>query len=521
MKVTRRNGFGRFLAVLLCAAVFLSAAGVTVLAQEDPGYTVVYDANGGYFTQYDSDTEKTVRGGASFEQTYAPGDEITLGYIPSHDDDHLSFVGWYYDEACSDPVDDSAPVKAEREMHLYAGYAQCYLVTYDAGEDEKFCTGERFVTQKVFPGDTLGTVLMYWNENFERFLACWCTDAELTQTLHTRSQDGEALEIRPQGDMTLYAKWRRAVGSAQANANGGFYEDGAAVLDLSGARGYPFSGGFPFMEEEILLPEPKNKDPDKKFTGYFLDEQCTVPFSGDSEEFPVTGLNESIVFYAGWSPEKKQYEVTEVLGGASGDGEAQWLRGGEEGLSFRIDAELSKLRGVSVDGQNLSDTSFGASEGSTVITLKPDYLDTLSAGTHTLSVLFEDGEATGTLTVSEEPAGTQESSEMSSEESSEEPSEESSEESSGESAPDSSEEPSEESSQVSDAASAEEPSAESSDSSSGMTPESSASQAPETSQEDMPDTGDTAEVSLWSAVFFLSLAALAVLMAAWRRKAEN
>ena len=38
-----------------------------------------------------------------------------------------------------------------------------------------------------------------------------------------------------------------------------------------------------------------------------------------------------------------------------------------------------------------------------MLTLKPDYLNTLTAGHHTITVLYTDGEAQGTFTVAEKP----------------------------------------------------------------------------------------------------------------------
>ena len=47
---------------------------------------------------------------------------------------------------------------------------------------------------------------------------------------------------------------------------------------------------------------------------------------------------------------------------------------------------------------------YTAKSGSTVITLKAEYLETLAAGKHTLTVLYTDGEETGTFTIAETSA---------------------------------------------------------------------------------------------------------------------
>lgn len=55
--------------------------------------------------------------------------------------------------------------------------------------------------------------------------------------------------------------------------------------------------------------------------------------------------------------------------------------------------------GVKVDGKALDKAEYDARRGSVVISLKPAYVKTLSAGKHTLTAVFDDGEASATFTV--------------------------------------------------------------------------------------------------------------------------
>ena len=69
---------------------------------------------------------------------------------------------------------------------------------------------------------------------------------------------------------------------------------------------------------------------------------------------------------------------------------------------FKIDAEYIKFeRGgsVYVDNELLDPSNYTSESGSTIITLKKNYIETLSTGTHTLKVLFTDGEANATFIV--------------------------------------------------------------------------------------------------------------------------
>lgn len=87
-----------------------------------------------------------------------------------------------------------------------------------------------------------------------------------------------------------------------------------------------------------------------------------------------------------------------------GDGSA-WTKGSTEGLTFVANGAYSKFTGVEIDGSALNAEDYTVSSGSTVLTLKPDYLNALAAGEHTITILYADGDAAGTFTVEERSAG--------------------------------------------------------------------------------------------------------------------
>lgn len=59
-----------------------------------------------------------------------------------------------------------------------------------------------------------------------------------------------------------------------------------------------------------------------------------------------------------------------------------------------MNGEFSRFTGVKVDGTLIGNDKYTAVSGSTVVTLKKDYLETLSVGKHTLTVVYTDGECT-------------------------------------------------------------------------------------------------------------------------------
>ena len=77
----------------------------------------------------------------------------------------------------------------------------------------------------------------------------------------------------------------------------------------------------------------------------------------------------------------------------------KWHKGSSYGLSFTANGPLGRFTGIQVDGRNVSKLWYEVKSGSTVVTLKRLYLGTLSVGSHTITVNYSDGQATGTFHV--------------------------------------------------------------------------------------------------------------------------
>ena len=92
---------------------------------------------------------------------------------------------------------------------------------------------------------------------------------------------------------------------------------------------------------------------------------------------------------SGMAPEYK------VIEGANGT----WKQNSDGTLTFRANGEFSKFTGIKVDDQLVDAKNYTAISGSTIVTLSADYLKTLSAGNHTLTVLFNDGDCSTNFTV--------------------------------------------------------------------------------------------------------------------------
>ena len=69
-----------------------------------------------------------------------------------------------------------------------------------------------------------------------------------------------------------------------------------------------------------------------------------------------------------------------------------WTQNSDKTLVFHANGDFRKFTGVKVDDTPIDAENYTAVSGSTVITLKANYLNTLSVGTHKLTVDYNDGE---------------------------------------------------------------------------------------------------------------------------------
>ena len=86
----------------------------------------------------------------------------------------------------------------------------------------------------------------------------------------------------------------------------------------------------------------------------------------------------------------------EILDGAN----SSWTQNSDGSLSIRGSGAFSDFVGVKVDGKSVDEKYYTVKEGSTIVTLKAGYLNTLTVGSHTLEIIWTDGSASTAFTVS-------------------------------------------------------------------------------------------------------------------------
>ncbi len=87
----------------------------------------------------------------------------------------------------------------------------------------------------------------------------------------------------------------------------------------------------------------------------------------------------------------------DILDGAG----SSWIQNTDGSLAIRGSGEISKFREVKVDGVTVDPVNYTVTEGSTIITFKPEYLKSLSVGNHSFELVWTDGTAATNFTVAE------------------------------------------------------------------------------------------------------------------------
>ena len=80
-------------------------------------------------------------------------------------------------------------------------------------------------------------------------------------------------------------------------------------------------------------------------------------------------------------------------------GNGTWGTDSSYGKQITSNGDLVNFYGIKVDGSWVDGANFTSVSGSTIVTLRPSYLRTLSLGTHTVEFLYNDGYASTTLRI--------------------------------------------------------------------------------------------------------------------------
>lgn len=153
--------------------------------------------------------------------------------------------------------------------------------------------------------------------------------------------------------------------------------DGKGFVDIDGANSASYTTGVT----------------DKECNGFKY--QCIISNTAGS----VTTGTATLTITENATPQPDQYKIIE---GAN----STWTQNTDGSLAIRGDGEMAKFQSVKVDGAVIDPKNYTVTEGSTIITLKAEYLKTLSVGSHTFEIVWTDGSAGTSLTIAQNTPGT-------------------------------------------------------------------------------------------------------------------
>ena len=119
-----------------------------------------------------------------------------------------------------------------------------------------------------------------------------------------------------------------------------------------------------------------------------------TPDPAPATSTPATSTTTAPASSAAAAPAQVTYDILDGAG-------SSWTQNTDGSLAIRGSGEISKFREVKVDGVTVDPINYTVTEGSTIITFKPEYLKSLSAGNHSFELVWTDGTAATNFTVAE------------------------------------------------------------------------------------------------------------------------
>lgn len=189
--------------------------------------------------------------------------------------------------------------------------------------------------------------------------------------------------------------------TATVGANGMISPSGAVKVTAGGSQTFTISPSFGYVIDTLKVDGIEvTAATSYTFSDVNTNHIIEVTFKQESQTPEVTAPSittqpgnsalHTVTGNATPDPESVDYDI---LDGAN----SSWTQNTDGSLSIRGSGAFSKFVGVKVDGTLVDGKNYTVKEGSTIITLKTDYLNTLSVGTHTFKILWTDGSASTTF----------------------------------------------------------------------------------------------------------------------------
>lgn len=163
-----------------------------------------------------------------------------------------------------------------------------------------------------------------------------------------------------------------------------------AALTLTGSGNYTGALTRKFVITDAItlipaLPETAEPDDQEAIDAY---EQAKASFDAlDDEQKGLLGAETAAAYQEKLNTLFRALTDYKIIKGSG----RSWYQDDVVGLAFVANGAYSKFTQVRIDGEALPESEYASWSGSTVITLKPSYLMTLSIGSHKIQVVYTDG----------------------------------------------------------------------------------------------------------------------------------
>jgi len=453
-----KKNFRGFMAILLLVATFIPFVNVHAL---DYGHNNIWKyGNGEVTVLYENrDTQEQPRldgehWGTGEVVDYVIGDEITVMARP---DDGYHFIGWYVSDGrapelyhtdqlvstsrnytyqpgvttvsgIDEPINYLTGVFASNQSLPRRTYVVEYIarpydteeVPYDTdlaeytasklwgSSDERWIslfgnvdgvwqypaqTGETwtFVEQEVTDTEIINKYTLTYDQMIVTKAAAptheglqfqvWSTDGGKVSTQFTLDEETESMKSRDGSkyvDYDVAGIWKGTEVTVRAQANSGYKFVGWKHVDID----------YDFDNPSSEHPSPCQGEVISTNTSYTYQPGITV-LSGDTEALR----------YICAAFEEDDSSTTETSYTITDGNNQTFTLGATNDILITANGDLSKLSEIKVNNNTLDVSNYELVSGSTKLTLKNSYLNTLSAGTYTIKFVYNDGSVDATLTI--------------------------------------------------------------------------------------------------------------------------